>query len=110
MGWGRYVGCFGNLPPVDMAKIRADTVAYIEAFDHTEWHKRPVCTIVHGVHLDGSGELTPTPDAFGNDVGRMVPFSQNPPSSLYPSLGHTITPSSLLSLWSLCRHTPHIPP
>eukprot|EP00037_Helgoeca_nana_P021228 m.213459 g.213459 ORF g.213459 m.213459 type:complete len:735 (+) comp25562_c0_seq2:47-2251(+) len=71
-GSSEYVGCFGNLPPVDMAKIRADTVAYIEAFDHTEWHKRPVCTIVHGVHLDGSGELTPTPDAFGNDVGRML--------------------------------------
>eukprot|EP00038_Savillea_parva_P008693 m.178581 g.178581 ORF g.178581 m.178581 type:complete len:736 (-) comp14577_c0_seq1:1650-3857(-) len=67
-----YIGCFGNLPPVDMAKIRSDTVKYIESFDAQAWYERPVCTIVQGVQLDGSGQLVPTPDAFGVDRGRML--------------------------------------
>eukprot|EP00041_Stephanoeca_diplocostata_P025030 m.647146 g.647146 ORF g.647146 m.647146 type:complete len:811 (-) comp22654_c1_seq1:955-3387(-) len=66
-----YVGCFGDLPPVDMTQIRKDTIAYISAFDKELWFNQPVFTVLKG-RVITEGEKVETTDAFENVVGNMV--------------------------------------
>ena len=45
-----YTACFGVPPATDehMAGIRAETIKFIEAFDHDDWHRNPVVTVING--------------------------------------------------------------
>ena len=66
----QYLECFGDLPIADGAKLRADTIAYMENFDAQAWYEDPVTTLVDGKTLT-SGVVMQTVDAFGNENGRI---------------------------------------
>lgn len=68
-----YTACFGVPPATDehMAGIRAETIKFIEAFDHDDWHRNPVVTVINGDRFP-DGEVVETVDAFEKSVGKMV--------------------------------------
>ena len=66
-----YVATFGDFPPVDVAKLRADTVAAIESFDPNSWHAEPLKTHVAGKAY-AEGELLQTTDAFEVVNGKQI--------------------------------------
>lgn len=53
------------------AKLRSDTVAYIESFDASTWSSDPVTTVLKGQPLT-AGTLETTVDAFGAENGSVV--------------------------------------
>eukprot|EP01052_Picozoa_sp_SAG31_P010571 SAG31_NODE_582_length_13925_cov_32.209967_2_plen_172_part_00 len=66
-----YSATFGDLPAVDVVKLREDTVAAIEAFDPSTWHTDPLQTHIAGkIYADGS--LIDTIDAFEVVNGKQV--------------------------------------
>uniref|UniRef100_A0A7S4JL18 Aldehyde dehydrogenase domain-containing protein n=1 Tax=Paramoeba aestuarina TaxID=180227 RepID=A0A7S4JL18_9EUKA len=62
--------CYGNLPVPDGAKLRADTVAYLNDFNPKLWYDDPVTTILNAQHLT-SGQLEKTVDAFACENGNI---------------------------------------
>lgn len=68
-----YTACFGVPPATEehMAGIRAETIKFIEAFDHDDWHRNPVVTVINGERFP-DGEVVDTVDAFEKSVGKMV--------------------------------------
>ena len=66
-----YRACFPGQPTPDGARLRADTLKYIAAFDAQVWYDDPVTTIVDGrVYSDGSTHETV--DAFNRPNGRQL--------------------------------------
>ena len=63
-----------DVPAVDVAAIRADTLAALEAFDEEAWYRDPLVTVIDGVAQEG-GEEVDTTDAFGQVNGRQVQAS-----------------------------------
>jgi len=79
----QYAAAFeGVRPAVDVAKLRTDTVSYIEAFDPSAWHTQPVCTLLRGEALSNSWAgggtegaepaFVDTLDAFNRVNGKQV--------------------------------------
>ena len=60
--------CYGNLPVPDGAKLRADTVAYLNDFNPKLWYEDPITTIVKGQQMT-SGKVDKTVDAFEKENG-----------------------------------------
>ena len=66
-----YRACFPGQPTPDGAKLRAETLKYLAAFDPKIWYDDPVATIVDGrVYSDGSTHETV--DAFLQTNGRQL--------------------------------------
>lgn len=80
----QYAGTFGDFPPVDVVKLRADTVAAIEAFDAEAWHTDPLRTVVNGV-THGDGASIETTDAFDVVNGQQVLAT---PAEIESAIGH----------------------
>eukprot|EP01048_Picozoa_sp_COSAG05_P013281 COSAG05_NODE_1398_length_4980_cov_2.529195_4_plen_240_part_00 len=66
-----YNGCFAGQPVPDGDKLRADTLAYLGAFDPQLWYDDPVTTVLDGKIL-GGGSVIETVDAFNAVNGRQV--------------------------------------
>lgn len=66
-----YASAFTTPPRVDAAKLRADAIAYLEAFQAAAWYDDPVCTIVDGVALM-DGEERKTVNAFDAENGAQI--------------------------------------
>ena len=65
-----YLKCFGDVPIADGVKLRADTIAYMDAFDPQSWYDDPVTSVVAGQPLTG-GSVSPTVDAFQVENGSI---------------------------------------
>mmetsp|Transcript_6582 Transcript_6582/g.20739 ORF Transcript_6582/g.20739 Transcript_6582/m.20739 type:complete len:691 (+) Transcript_6582:238-2310(+) len=68
-----YAAAFGDLPAVDATRLRADAIAYVEAFDESAWYDDPVATVIGGreKHERAATSTTPTTDNFGQRNGAM---------------------------------------
>ena len=66
-----YNAAFAGQPTPDGARLRAETLRYLEGFDPRRWHDDPVATVVGGaVHAGGAAQ--DTVDAFGRPNGRQL--------------------------------------
>ena len=69
----QYLEAFGTKPPVDIAKLRADTVAALASFDAAAWTSDPMRTVVAGVpSSDAAATATTTTDAFDAENGAQL--------------------------------------
>ena len=66
-----YKSCFGGLPIADGVKLRADTVAYLDAFDPQAWYDAPVTSLLNGTPLV-AGTTETTVDAFNAENGKIT--------------------------------------
>lgn len=66
----KFKECFGALPIADGAKLRSDTIAYLDAFDPQVWYDDPVTSIINGKTLT-DGDLTNTVDACNYENGTI---------------------------------------
>lgn len=66
-----YRACFAGQPTPDGARLRADTLKYLAAFDPQVWYDDPVATIVDG-RVCSDGSTHETVDAFLQPNGRQL--------------------------------------
>eukprot|EP01134_Creolimax_fragrantissima_P001196 CFRG1196T1 len=70
-----YAECFGDLPAVDMDKLRKDALKYLDTFDPKKWYDAPIVTTLKGSSRasdDPDAKVITTTDAFKTENGLQM--------------------------------------
>lgn len=80
-GTPAFAGALRPVPTVDTAALRALAVVVVDSFNSSDWHERPVASLLRGERLT-AGTRVQTRDAFGRPNGAQLLASDDEMAAL----------------------------